>query len=107
MGVTEVPSRSNDVLDFSEVDHFAYNIIDHGAEFATEAVREVSHTHVRATDGEHVTDLHFIICELASLRDVTGEEGTLGEPSDVEFTTEEGLVSVKSGTCLVGLSLEV
>lgn len=52
VGVTEVSSRPNDVLNFGEVHQLADDVIDHGADLSAEAVGKISDTHVRAADGK-------------------------------------------------------
>jgi hypothetical protein len=106
VGVTEVSSRADDVLDFGEVDNLANDKVDHLAELSRETVGDISYTHVRATDSEDVADLHQVSLERASLSDVTGEETTLGKPNNVKLSFEE-LVAIKSFTGRVGLLLKV
>ena len=50
VGVTEVSSRPNDILNFGKVNCLTDNKVDHFTEFSTEAMWQVSDTHVGSTD---------------------------------------------------------
>ena len=77
VGVTEVSSRPNDILNFGKVNCLTDNKVDHFAEFSTEAMWQVSDTHVGSTDRKHVTNFHLITLEYASLRNMTSEKSSL------------------------------
>jgi hypothetical protein len=106
MRITEITSRTNYVLDLSEIDHLANHEVNHLAEFTTEAVRDISYSHVRSSNSKNVADFHISMLEGTSLSNMTGKETTLGKSSNIELTFES-FIGVESFTGGISLLLEI
>ena len=104
VGVSEVSSRSKEVLHPGVIDEVTGNAVDHVADKTVEAVGDIDDTEVGATDGGPVADLAL---DGAALSDVTSEKGSLGKSHHVDLIDGELGVGQEGLAGLVGLIHEV
>jgi len=85
IGVSEVASWANVVLDYVEVNKVVCNVVNDVAENATLTVRDLSDSSVWASKGCKVS---YFTLHWALLNNISGKKSSLRESKDIEFPLE-------------------
>ena len=91
------------ILNLLEVHHLASNSVDQPAQLSIETMRDISNTHLRSSNRQHIPDVSF---HFTLLHNIAGKQSTLTQPSNVEFSLKH-LVCIDRITCHFRLCFKV